>query len=321
MVQRWNALPLLLLPVMALPATAALIQVRGIPLAGGTATGQASVRLERAQGGDTPVLRFRTDRGVEVAFLVDTGASSSLITPAAAQRLSLASQPVPPQAFALAGAGTECAQLRPRRARLPLLRLGSQGEQLLISGSEALVLPVPGLPAGIDGVLGAPVLRQVPLWIDPAANQISLGASALRAAERQARLGRPLSLPLRWKQGVPLLDLGGSVGPVPALADTGAEGLFVTPDLAARLQARSAGQPVRLSGFCGEQPASQRLLAGLRMEPGPAGQATQAPFEAIITRNPIFAALGVEVILGQELLRHRIQLWRLEQTPPVLSLW
>jgi hypothetical protein len=321
MVQRWNALPLLLIPVGALPATAALIQVRGTPLAGGTATGQATVRLERAQGGDTPVLRFRTDRGAEVAFLVDTGASSSLITPAAAQRLGLASQPVPPQAFALAGGGTGCAQLRPRRARLPLLRLEGQGERLLISGSETLVLPVPGLPAGIDGVLGAPLLRQFPLWIDPAANQISLGASALRAAERQTLLRLPLSLPLRWKQGVPLLDLGGSVGPVPALADTGAEGLFVTPALAARLQPLGASQPVRLSGFCGEQPASQVLLAGLRLEPGPAERSPLSPFEAIVTRNPIFAALGVEVILGQELLRHRIQLWRLEQAPPVLSLW
>ena len=321
MVQRWNALPLLLLSTWALPATAALIQVRGTPLSGGTATGQASLPLERAQGGDTPVLRFRTDRGVAVAFLVDTGASSSLITPGAAQRLSLASEPVPPQAFALAGAGTECAQLRPRRARLPVLRLEGQGERLLISGSEALVLPVPGLPAGIDGVLGAPVLRRFPLWIDPAANRISLGTSALRAAERQARLGRPLSLPLRWKQGVPLLDLGGSLGPVPTLADTGAEGLFVTPELAARLKPLGGSQPVRLSGFCGEQPAKRMRLAGLGLEPGSAGQGPLAPSEAIITRNPIFAALGVEAILGQELLRHRLQLWRLEQTPPVLSLW
>lgn len=38
--------------------------------------------LERAKDGDTPVLRFRTERGALVAFLVDTGAFSTLITPA-----------------------------------------------------------------------------------------------------------------------------------------------------------------------------------------------------------------------------------------------
>lgn len=120
------------------------------------------MKLERATGGDTPVLRFRTDRGAVVGFLVDTGASSSLITPAAAGRLGLASQPMPPQAFALAGAGNDCAELRPRRARLPMLRLDGQGPRLLISGSEALVLPVPGLPSGIDGVLGAPCSGSFP---------------------------------------------------------------------------------------------------------------------------------------------------------------
>jgi len=321
MALRWTALFLLLFPAAALPTQAALIQVRGTPLAGGTPTGQATVKLERATGGDTPVLRFRTDRGAVVGFLVDTGASSSLITPAAAGRLGLASQPMPPQAFALAGAGNDCAELLPRRARLPMLRLDGQGARLLISGIEALVLPVPGLPSGIDGVLGAPLLRQLPLWIDPSANQLSLGAAALQAAERQSRLRGPLSLPLRWQKGVPLLNLAAASGPVAALADTGAEGLFVTPQLAARLQPRGAGQPVRLSGFCGEQPASQVRLSGLRLEPGPAGGTPFAPFEAIVTRNPIFAALGVEAILGQELLSDRIQLWRLEQTPPTLSLW
>ncbi|MCT0200370.1 aspartyl protease family protein [Synechococcus sp. CS-1325] len=322
--QGWSVALLLLLPASSLPAAAALIQVRGIPLAGGIVTGQVSVPLERAEGGDAPVLRFRTERGAMVALLVDTGASSTLVSPDLAKRLGLRSQLVPPEAFGLAGAGADCAELQPRRARLPLLRLDGQGGQLQIRGSDALVLAVPGLPAGIDGVLGAPLLRQLPLWIDPTTNQLSLGGAALRAAERKARARAPLELPLRWEKGVPLLVLWGASGPLPALADTGAEGLFVTPELAARLQPLGSVQAVRLSGFCGEQPASLVRLAGLRLEPGPPGAAPQAPFaplEAIVTRNPVFAALGVEAIVGQELLRDRIQLWRLEQMPPVLSLW
>jgi hypothetical protein len=43
--------------------------------------------------------------------------------------------------------------------------------------------------------------------------------------------------------------------------------------------------------------------------------------EAIILSNPVFERLGVEAIVGQELLRSRRQLWRLDVTPPRLELW
>jgi hypothetical protein len=43
--------------------------------------------------------------------------------------------------------------------------------------------------------------------------------------------------------------------------------------------------------------------------------------EAIILANPVFALLGVEAIVGQELLRARRQLWRLDAVPPRLELW
>jgi hypothetical protein len=43
--------------------------------------------------------------------------------------------------------------------------------------------------------------------------------------------------------------------------------------------------------------------------------------EAILTTNPVFALLGVEAIVGQELLRIRGQLWRLDTDPPRLELW
>jgi hypothetical protein len=55
------------------------------------------------------------------------------------------------------------------------------------------------------------------------------------------------------------------------------------------------------------------------------GLGLQAPpiqsVEAILTSNPVFSLLGVEAIVGQELLRERQQLWRLDQTPPRLELW
>jgi hypothetical protein len=200
---------------------------------------------------------------------------------------------------------------------------------LSLTGAEALVLPVGGLPPDVDGVLGAPQLRQLPLWIDPRGGELAFGRSALQAADRAASAAQAsdrdsgaasvVTIPLRWHRGVPLLSLatGSRAGVVQALADTGAEGLFVTPELAAVLPVLGASQPLRVAGFCGEQPASWRRVQG----PSLTGVRPVAPVQAILTANPVFQALGVEAIVGQELLRPHRQLWRLEAPSPTLSLW
>jgi hypothetical protein len=128
-----------------------------------------------------------------------------------------------------------------------------------------------------------------------------------------------------------LLQLASSTGAVHALADTGAEGLFLQPALAARLRPLGPAQPLRLVGFCGEQRVERRRFAGLGLGPWPGGPGsaaesplpggTPAGVEGIVTENPIFGQLGVEAILGQELLHRHRQLWRLDQPRPELLLW
>ena len=310
------------MPLPLLLLVAALIQVRGQPMAGGQVSGSADVPLERARDGDTPVLSLNSAAG-PVRLLLDTGASSSMVTPALLARLGLASSALAPSEFAMAGGGEGCQGLRPRRTRLPPLRLGARGREpgLVVEGLEALVLPAGALPQGIDGVLGAPTLRRTPVWIDPLADRVAFGAAALRAGGDGGG-GLPLQrrrLPLRWHQGVPLITLQTPLGPVPALADTGAEGLFLSTGLAARLRALDAPRPLQLVGFCGEQPVHMHRYGALALTPA-ASPAGEGVVEAIVTANPIFAALGVEAIVGQELLRQRRQLWRLDQEPPRLEL-
>jgi hypothetical protein len=357
------------------PAAAALIQLTGKPLSGGTVQGEAQLPLERAAAGDTPVLEFQAVGAAvgsalgsrRVRLLLDTGASSTMVTPALAERLGLATSPLPPGAFDLAGGGRGCGALAPRRTRLPDLRLrstpgpsdrGSGG--LVVRGVEALVMPVAALPKGVDGVLGAPSLRQLPILIDPTASRLVLGRAALEIDPTKPALvptpvtapvtawsassiqGRrePLRVPLRWHHGVPLLSITSPSGPVQALADTGAEGLFLSPALASRLEPLGPAAPLRLVGFCGEQTVHRQRFFGLNLsppQPPPAGGGRSLqprtpaqgfgtaepplPVEGIVTENPIFAALGIEAIVGQEWLRHRPQLWRLDQNPPLLLLW
>lgn len=292
---------------------AALLQLEGEPLAGGRVRGGALLPLERAAGGDTPVLPFQAAGG-PVRLLLDSGASSTMVTPALARRLGLASQPLPAAAAALAGGGGDCALPAPRRTTLPALRLAG----LRLEGLEALLLPIAALPPGVDGVLGVPTLRRLPVWVDPHSHRLALGPPALAAA---AAAGPPaLQLPLRLHRGVPLLELRGETGPIPALADSGAEGLFLSPALAARLAPLGAAQPLRLVGVCGEQPVSRRPFAGLGL-PGEPPASLERPLEGIVTGNPIFGQLGVEAIAGQELLRRRRQLWRLDAPRPELRLW
>ena len=298
---------------LPLPPPAALLQLEGESLQGGTVQGGALLPLERAAGGDTPVLPFLAAKG-PVRLLLDSGASSTMVTPALARRLGLASRPLVGGAAALAGGGGDCALGAPRRTTLPPLTLAG----LRLERLEALLLPIAALPPGVDGVLGVPTLRRLPVWVDPLGGSLALGPPALAAADAA---GAPVRrLPLRFHRGVPLLELHGEAGPIPALADSGAEGLFLSPSLAERLAPLGAAQPLRLVGVCGEQLVSRRPYAGLGL-PGEPVASVERPLEGIVTANPIFQHLGVEAIAGQELLRGRRQLWRLDAPSPELRLW
>jgi len=228
-----------------------------------------------------------------------------------------------------------------------------------LDGVEALMLPVAALPAGVDGVLGVPSLRLMPVAVDPLAQQLSLGPGALRSQPRQ-------TLPLRWHRGGPLLSLITVAGRVEALADTGAEGLFLSPALAARLHPLNQAESLAMVGFCGTQPVRRQTFAGVAFAPPVSARHLSAkpvsashvsashvsashvlashgqpdskqpvaleplgleplgldqPREGIITENPIFSQLGVAAIVGQEPLRQRPQLWRLDLKEPRLELW
>jgi hypothetical protein len=316
-------LPLALLSGGAAPA--ALIQLKGAPLAGGRLQGSVTIPLERARDGDTPVLSFASRSGT-VRLLLDTGATSSMVTPSLAGRMQLLSRPLAASDIELVGAGTSCGNLEPRRARMPPLFLrdprspalsGRASSVLRLEGLEVLVLPVAALPQGVDGVLGAPTLRQLPVLVNPRRALLGLGEEALKGPALPPGPPRQ-TVPLTWQQGVPLLRLTTARGSHPALADSGAEGFFLRPSLARSLEPVGPAEPVRLVGVCGEQAVERRRFRDLGLEGQPgAGQIR----EGIIVDNPVFAALGVEAIVGQEFLRDRPQRWRLDLPVPRLELW
>lgn len=286
-------------------------------------TGTGASPLERAVGGDTPILTFLSAQG-PVRLLLDTGAASAMVSPALAQRFALSSRPLPAEDFSLAGGGEGCQSLRLSSTRLPELSLvgSDRVSPYRLHGVEALVIPVEALPRGVDGVLGVPTLKQVPFVVDPAQGTVLLG----RAAKQWRQTMEPPIdvVPLTWRRGVPLLPIrvrdrsANQIVTLAALADTGAEGLFLTNRLAAMLTPLGSPQPARLVGVCGQQPVLRQRLMGLALGlQRPASQSV----EAILTDGPVFSLLGVQAIVGQEWLRSRRQLWRLDASPPRLELW
>ena len=292
------------------PARAALVQLEGLRLPEPRLRGAADVPYERPADGDTPIVTLTASDGTVLRLLLDSGASVSLVTEGLVRRLGLPVAELPPGALRLAGAGAGCQALRPGRVRLPDLRLGG----LQIEAPEALVMPALGVPPGSDGVLGAPLFRQLSLLIDPVSRRVRLDPGSDHPAVAP---GRATRLPLRWRHGVPLLDLQDSSGKtVSALLDTGAEGLFISRGLAARLQPKGPARPLRIAGFCGDESASQIDLEGLKL----AGRAVGSQ-PMIVTDSGILAALEVDAVVGQPMLRDRRQLWLLNRAQPVLLLW
>lgn len=302
---------------------AALIQERGAPLRGGIVSGGGVTPLERAAGGDTPILTFLSAQG-PVRLLLDTGAASALVSPELVRRFGLSIRPLSPAAFSLAGGGDDCLALRLASTRLPELALLASDQahpSLRLRGVEALVIPADALPKGVDGVLGAPTLKQLPFVVDPLQRAVLLGTPA---EQWRQTVGAPVEVvPLTWVRGVPLLPMrvrsrsDHRMRTVQALADTGAEGLFLTPQLAAGLIPLGPAQPARLVGVCGQQQVVRQRLMGIGLGVLPPTQSV----EAVVTDGPVFSVLGVQAIVGQEWLRSRRQLWRLDASPPRLDLW
>lgn len=298
--------------------THALIQERGIPLPPGRVTGGGHVPLERVEGGDTPVLTFSSDRG-PVRLLLDTGAASAMVTPTLVRRLGLESCPLSSERFSLAGGGESCPHVGLAKTRLSALRLGVESNPYLslrIDGVDGFVLSVVALPLGIDGVLGAATLQQLPFGVDPINGRVFFGGPAQRWGPRMP--ARPELNPLGQIRAVAVSGSDGTVTLFKALIDSGAEGLFLTPEAAKLLCPLGAGQPALLVGVCGQQQVWCQRLMGIGI--GPVAPPIQT-HEAILTTNPVFDLLGVQAIVGQEVFRFRRQLWRLDLDPPRLDLW
>jgi predicted aspartyl protease len=273
----------------------AVVQLQGLNVAVPQVKGTATVPLnllDKSQVYSTTVMVGKVPR----EFLIDTGASTTLLSAELVTAFKLPGRSVPSDRLASAVAGKECATMKATLHELPLLTLGS----LEIRGLNGLRFETGAVPDGLSGVMGMDVLHQFDLTLKPKAKTLEFAAPSPLPAASLAK-----AIPLKKKLGVFLakLTLNGR-GPFTILLDTGADSTFISGAIAQRLNLKNR-QPAQILGFCGLEPAEKSQLASVKLQ-----QHEQKKLEAIIVSSPILKLLGVDGILGQNFLSNYKQQWR-----------
>jgi predicted aspartyl protease len=277
------------------PVSHAVVQLQGldvpVPRVKGTATVPLKV-LEKSQVYTTPITVGKLIK----PFLIDTGASTTLLSADLVTTLKLPGRAVPSDRLASAVAGKECASMKATLHELPLLTLGS----VEIRGVNGLRFETAAVPDGLAGVMGMDILQQFDLSFNPNVKTLNLAPPSVLPPTSAAA-----AIPLQKKLGVFLakLTLNGQ-GPFTVLLDTGADSTFISGAIAQRLNL-SNRQPAQILGFCGLEPAERSQLASVKLR-----QHEQKDIEAIIVSSPILKLLGVDGILGQNFLSRYQQQWR-----------
>ena len=174
------------------------------------------------------VARGSAGAAKNLTFLVDTGASPTVLDPRVARRLRLATR-----AASIAVVG---GSVRAERAIVPSLNLGPVQRQNLPVLIEDLSFLGNALPFPVDGVIGLDVLGDGAFLIDYGAHRIQFGPYPLL----------PNSAAVHRKNGLALVDAEVNGVPASLLLDTGASSLTLfTRGTTAALKVTAIGEFAR----------------------------------------------------------------------------
>jgi predicted aspartyl protease len=142
-------------------------------------------------------------------FLLDTGASPTVLDPRIARKLHL--EEFPESIRVLDGS------VRAERAILPSLNFGPIQRENIPVLIEDLSFLERALPVRVDGMIGLDVLGQSAFLIDYVSHEIHFGSYS----------PLPISMPLRMAEGLAIVDSEVNHAPARLLVDTGASSLIL----------------------------------------------------------------------------------------------
>jgi predicted aspartyl protease len=276
---------------------AAIVQLKGLDVSPPKVKGSATLPLKVLDQTQvfTAVALFGKLPG---RFLIDTGASTTMLSAEVVKDLQLKGREVPADQLSSAVAGNECSSMSATLHQLPLMKL----QAVEVKGLSGLKFEKTVIPEGLSGVVGMDVLSKFDLQLNPKALTLKLSPPTTLPQGSS-----DLAVPLQKKLGVFLakMTLNGQ-GPFTLLMDTGADSTFISETVAQRLKFDSKNrEPIQVQGFCGLEPAERSRLASVKLY-----QHEQKNLEAIVLSSSILKVLGVDGILGQNFFRHYQQHWR-----------
>ena len=282
---------------------AAIVQLEGLNLPRPKVTGKATIPLEFLDGGKAFTLTATLGEK-SGNFLLDTGASTSIIATETIRKLELTGEPVPQELLTYAVAGDECPEMKANLHRLPVLKI----DNVKVENLTGLEFTTTIMPEGLSGVLGMDILSNFDVQINPQTQELLL----LPPTPIPAKNIHDTIL-LKSKLGVMLaeVEINGN-GPFIFMLDTGAESIFISQKLASQLKISVAErQEIQVQGFCGIEMAEYASLAKVKM-----GNYELTNLETVILSSPVLKLLEVDGILGQNFLNNYQQYWRFNQKKP-----
>lgn len=270
-----------------------LFQVTGISFPQPSRQGQASVQLQPLPDSSAFTIPV-TIGGESRMFLLDTGASNSIVDSQIAQQLGLEGTPVPQDLLQYMVVGDNCSEVEAKLHPLPVLRV----DEASVEGLNGMGLPKTAIIGNLSGVLGLDFLSGFDMIVNPKTLQLQLLSPSSPSAD---------AIPLKGRLGVMTaqVQINGQ-GPFTFLLDTGADVMVLSEQLATQLSLNIAeAEEIEVLGFCGTEVSKKTTLAQVQLQQH---QATN--LDAVILSPGVLDLLGVDGIIGQNFLNQYRQHWR-----------
>ncbi len=271
----------------------ALLTVMQVTLPATVSQGEASVQLEQIPNSlvyTVPVVvGGKTQR-----FLLDTGASNSIVSEPIIQQLGLTGTPLPSDILAYFVVGNDCSNINATLQSLPEITV----DAATVEGMNGMGLPKTAIPGDVGGVLGLDFLKGFDVLIDPKNATLNLLPRSNFVEG---------GVELQGKMGVMTTEVFvNGQGPYTFLLDTGADVMVLSNDLANTLSLNlDTAENIEVRGFCGQETGQKVRLSSVQLE-----NYESKNLDGVVLNNELLDLLGVDGIVGQNYLNQYQQHWQ-----------
>lgn len=271
----------------------ALIKTTGITLPKPSSQGEAVIKMQPIP--DKKLLTVPVNLGGKAAsFLLDTGASNSIVDAKIIEQLGVKGTSIPKELLSLMVVGENCAEINATIHPLPVLAV----EAAKVEGVTGMALPKTAIPANVEGVLGLDFISGFDMIINPETLDLKFLPSTTPISD---------AIPLKGNMGIMTAEVKiNGQGPFTFLVDTGAEIVVISDKLAQKISLDlTEAKSVEVKGFCGLEKGQQLPLNEVSMQ-----QYQLSNIESVVLKSRVLEFLGVDGIIGQNFLNQYQQHWR-----------